>query len=249
MMRPVLVPFAAIAALAASGAAAHAQTSGDGYLFGRPRVTLTVRGGYDRPFAQGGLFDDAVNQLTLGRSAFAGGAIHGELAFALGRRLDLALMGGFASAARGSEYRRFVDEANDSPITQTTRLRRAPVGVGLKAYLAPRGREIGRFAWIPARVSPFVGVGGGAVYYRYGQQGSFVDFRDLQVIDGEVRSSGWAPAGFASAGTDWSLSPRFVLSGELRYTAARGTLSGDFAPYDRINLSGAAANVGLGVRF
>ena len=238
----------AVAAAAALAPPAGAQATADGFLFGRPRVTLTLRGGYDRPFARGALFDDVVNQVTLGRSAFGGAGLNAELAVALSPRVDLAFAGGFASSARGSEFRRFVDD-DDLPITQTTSLRRAPVGVSLKAYLAPRGRAIGRFAWIPARVAPYVGAGGGAVYYRFGQQGSFVDFNTLDVFDTEYQSAGWAPAGFAYGGADWSLSPRLVLSGELRYTAARGSLDGDYAPYDRINLSGAAVNVGLGVRF
>jgi hypothetical protein len=87
------------------------------------------------------------------------------------------------------------------------------------------------------------------VYYRYAQDGSFVSDQTLAVFPATFTSSGWAPAGFAFAGADWTLSPRLVLSGEVRYTAARGALTGDFAPYDRINLSGAAANVGLGLRF
>jgi hypothetical protein len=241
------VTSAALAA-AALAAPAGAQSSGDGYLFGRPRATLTVRGGYDRPFARGALFDDLVDRVTLGRSAFGGAAIDAELAVSLSPRVDLAFTGGFASSSRGSEFRRFTD-TDDLPITQTTTLRRAPVGVSVKAYIAPRGRAIGRFAWIPARVAPFVGAGAGAVYYRFGQQGSFVDFETLNVFDQTYTSSGWAPAGLAYAGADWSLSPRLAVSGELRYTAARGTLSGDYAPYDRINLSGAAAHVGHGVRF
>lgn len=251
MTRSSLVPFAsalALTAVAGLVAPAGAQSSGDGFLFGRPRAALTVRGGYDRPFARGALFDETVDRLTLGRSAFGAASLNAELAIALSPRFDLALSGGYVGSSRGSEFRRFVDN-DDLPITQTTTLRRVPLGAALKAYLAPRGREIGRFAWVPARVAPFVGAGGGAVYYRFGQRGSFVDFQTLNVFDTEYASSGWAPAGFAFAGADWSLSPRLVVSGEVRYTAARGSLTGDFAPYDRINLSGASANVGLGVRF
>lgn len=251
MPRSSSIPFASVlvlTAVAGLAAPAGAQASGDGFLFGRPRASLTLRGGYDRPFARGTLFDDTVDRLTLGRSAFGGAALNAELAIALSPRFDLAFSGGYAGSSRNSEFRRFVDD-DDLPITQTTTLRRVPLGAALKAYLAPRGREIGRYAWVPARVAPFVGAGGGAVYYRFGQQGSFVDFQTLHVFDTEYGSSGWAPAGFAFGGADWTLSTRLVVSGEVRYTAARGTLGGDYAPYDRINLSGASANVGLGVRF
>jgi hypothetical protein len=252
MPRPALATLVSSAAVAAATAAlaapAGAQASGDGFLFSRPRATLTVRGGYDRPFARGAIFDDVVDRLTLDRSSFGAGAVNAELALALRPRLDLVVTGGFASSARGSEFRGFVDN-DDLPITQTTTLTRAPVGAGLKAYLVPRGREVGRFAWIPARIAPFVGAGGGAVYYRFAQQGSFVAFNSLDVVDEQYRTSGWAPAGFGFAGADWSLSPRLVLSGEVRYTAARARPRESFDLYDRIDLSGAAATVGLGVRF
>lgn len=251
MPRPAFAPLvslAAVAALAGLAAPAHAQSSGDGFLFGQPRATLTVRGGYDRPFARGALFDDAVDQLTLNRSSFGGASIDGEFAVRLSPRLDLAFSGGFASSSRGSETRRFTG-TDDLPINQTTSLRRAPLGVGVKAYLVPRGREVGRFAWIPARFAPFVGAGGGVEYYRYSQSGSFVDFNSLAVFDQDFVSSGWAPAAYAVAGADWSLTPRLLVSGAVRYTAARGSLSGDYSAFDRINLSGATANIGLGVRF
>jgi hypothetical protein len=122
MTRSALAPLLSVLALAAAGSAApaRAQATGDGFLFGRPRATLTVRGGYDRPFAQGALFDDAVSQLTLGRSAFAGGSVGGELAIAVSPRIDLAFSGGFASSTRGSEFR------SSSTRTTTRRSRRPP---------------------------------------------------------------------------------------------------------------------------
>ena len=237
-----------LTAVAGLAAPAGAQSSGDGFLFGRPHATLTVRGGYDRPAGRGPLFGFITEQVTLDRSSFGGGAVNAELAVALTSRLDLAFTGGFASSARGSECRRFVNE-DDTPITQTTTLRRVPLGASLKAYVTPRGRDVGRFAWIPARVAPFVGAGGGAVYYRLRQEGSFVDPATLNIFDAGLSSSGWAPAGYAFGGADWTLSPRLVASGEVRYTVARGALRGDYRDLDRIDLSGAAFNVGLGVRF
>jgi opacity protein-like surface antigen len=255
MPRPASVPFApvlgACAVVATLAAPAGAQTSGDGFLLGRPRATLTLRGGYDRFGGRGEVFQSLSDQLTLGPSSLGGAALGGELAVTLTRRVDLTFNGGFASSTRGSEARRFVNQ-DDTPIRQTTTLRRVPLGVGLKAYLAPRGREIGRFAWIPAQITPFVGAGGGAVWYRLRLEGDFVDAQTLRIFtvrDDAYAASGWVPAGYASAGADWSLSPRLVASGEFRYTLARGTPDGAFGEFNRIDLSGAALTVGLGVRF
>jgi hypothetical protein len=252
MQRPASVSFASVVAVlttvAAFAAPAGAQSSGDGFLFGRPRATVTLRGGYDQPAGRGPLFGFITDQVTLGRSSFGGASLNAELAVALNARLDLAFSGGWAGTARGSESRGFIND-DDSPITQTTSLRRVPLGASLKAYLAPRGRGVGQFAWIPARVAPFVGAGGGSVYYRLRQEGSFVDAATLRIFDAGLESSGWAPAGFAFGGADVTLSPRLVLSGELRYTVARGALGGSFRDVGNIDLSGAAANVGIGIRF
>ncbi len=249
-----LFPAAAAAGLLALPAApARAQASGDGFLFGRPQATLTVRGGYDQPAATGDVFSFLTDQLTLGRGAFGGPAAHAEFALTLTRRVDLALFGGIAGSSRGSEFRRFTENGPNGerlPITQTTALRRVPLGVGLKVYLTPRGREIGEFAFLPARLTPFAGVGAGVVWYRLRQQGSFVDDRTLNVFNDQLSSSGFAPAGYASAGAEYSLSPRLALSGELRYTQARSTAaSGSFIDVGNVNLSGAAGSVGLAIRF
>jgi hypothetical protein len=252
MSRPAFALSALVLVTAVAWAPAAAQAgSGDGFLFGRPAATLTLRGGYDRPLARGAIFDFVTDQVTLGRGAFGGAAVNAELAVSVGPRLELALGGGYVNAARGSEFRRFINQ-DDTPITQTTSLRRVPVTAGLKLYLAPRGREIGRLAWIPARVAPWVGAGGGAVGYQFRQTGSFVDPATLEIFDvngDDFTSSGWAPAGYAAAGADWSLSTRFVASAEVRYTAARGALTRGLRDFNRINLSGAALNAGVGVRF
>lgn len=227
---------------------AGAQLNGNGYLFGRPTGTFTLRAGYDRPNAQGSVYDEFADRLTLGRGSYGGGAVNAELAFTVADRIDLAIGGGYARSERDSEFREFVNQ-DDSPIRQTTSLRRLPLTAGAKFYLTPRGRSIGRLAWIPSRFSPYVGGGGGAVYYRLQQNGSFVDANTSAIFPATLRSTGWAASAYGAAGAEIGLSTRFVLSTELRYTAARGALRGDFVDFDRISLSGIGLTAGAGIRF
>ena len=245
--RPAFAALAAVA-WAALPARAGAQLSGDGFLFHRPIATLTVRAGYDRPFGGGDVFGEFADRLTLDRGALGSATGSAELAFGVARNVDLAFGAGLASARRSSEFRHFVNE-DDSPIRQTTSLRRVPLTASAKVYLTPRGRSVGSLAWIPARFTPFVGAGGGVEYYRLSQEGRFVDESTLKIFASSYGSSGWVPSAHAFAGADLSLSPRLVASTEVRYTGARGAPKGEFTDFDRIDLSGLAVAAGIGVRF
>ena len=237
-----------LTASATAAPAARAQSSGDGYLFGAPSGSLTVRAGFDRASAGSDVFSFATDQLTLSRGDFSGIALGADLALSVAPRLDLVLSGGYAGSSHGSEFRRFVDQ-DDQPIEQTTSFLRVPLTGSVKAYLAPRGRAIGRLAWLPARVAPYVGAGGGAMYYRFEQEGDFVDYQTNDIYPDKLSSSKWVPTAHGMAGLDYSLSPRFALTGEARYTWAKGELSNDFSGFDRIDLSGISATAGIAVRF
>jgi hypothetical protein len=69
------------------------------------------------------------------------------------------------------------------------------------------------------------------------------------VFTDSFSSSGWAPTAHALAGLDVALSPHLGLTGEGRYTWAKGNLSSDFSGFDRIDLSGLSATVGVYARF
>ena len=226
----------------------HAQGSGRGFLFQRPAGSFTLRGGYTHANAGGDLFAFVTDNFTLGRSAFSGPTVQGDLALRLAPRMDLVLGAGYAGTSRSSEYRRYVDQ-NNQPIQQTTAFQRVPLTASVRAYLTPRGRSVGSFAWIPARLAPYVGAGAGAVYYRFRQQGDFVDFKTNNVFTSTFTSSGWAPAGQALAGVDYTLSPRLALTGEAKYIWARGKVQGNYTGFRSIDLSGLNATVGLSVRF
>jgi hypothetical protein len=52
----------------------------------------------------------------------------------------------------------------------------------------------------------------------------------------------------ASVGAGWSIAPRFLLSGEVRYLHASAEPGGDFVGFDRVDLSGLATTLGLSFR-
>ena len=228
---------------------AAAQTSGDGFLFRRPTGSFSIHGGYALANAGSDIFSEATTQLTLDKRDFSGFSLGGDISYSMSPRLDLVFGGDYTFSKKDSEFRDWEDN-NGEPIEQSTDFKRVPLTLSLKYYVRERGREVSQFAWIPTRYSPYVGIGGGATWYRFRQQGDFVDFEDLDVFYAEVQSSGWAPMGQALAGLDYTIGPWFALTGEGRYTLAKARLNpDDFEGFEKIDLSGFAGTVGFKVRF
>lgn len=222
--------------------------SGSGFLFQEPVGSFALRGGYSRPTAGGDLFSFVTDQLTLGKSDFSGPTFGADLAVRVAPQIDVVLGASYASTSASSEFRHLVDQSN-AAITQTTSFQRVPVTASIRAYLTPRGRSVGKFAWVPARFAPYVGVGGGAVWYKFRQQGDFVDYNTNNVFPGDFTSSQWAPAAQAMAGLDYSLTPRIALTGEAKYLYAKGKVNDSFTGFDSIDLSGLSTTLGLYFRF
>jgi outer membrane protein W len=75
-----------------------------------------------------------------------------------------------------------------------------------------------------------------------------VDFQDLSVFDDTFESDGWTPVALVMAGLDYSLGPRVVLNGDVRYHFASADMNRDFTSFsDGIDLSG--LQLSLGVHF
>ena len=87
------------------------------------------------------------------------------------------------------------------------------------------------------------------MWYTFKQAGDFVDFRTLNVFTSDLSSSAWTPMAYGAGGIDYSLSPHLSLTTEARYDYARATMNKSFEGFNRIDLSGLSANVGLTVRF
>ena len=247
MHRPIWLALGAAALLAGTAATSPAQSAGDGYLFHSPVVTLTVRGGYARANAGSDVFDDVTNNLTLDRGDFSSITGAGDIALHLKPRVDLVFSAAFARSHRKSEFRDFVDN-DDLPIEQTTTFERFPLTANVRLNLSPPGRSVGRLAWIPNRVVPYVGAGVGAMRYRFTQEGDFVNFATNGVFPAVLESESWAFVAQGMAGVDYNLTTQLGVSLDARYVHARGDLGASFKGFDRIDLSGMTATVGLSFR-
>lgn len=227
---------------------------GEGFLFREPRVSLSLRLGYEAlmgPRSPGGdtdVFGFTQDLLTIDGGDHDAPVFGGEIGLRLSDRLDLTVDASQARSEVVSEFRDWVDN-NDLPIQQTTRFTRRPVNFSLKYFLAERGRRVSRFAWVPREWVPYVGAGLGSTWYDFEQTGDFVDFETFEVFYDRLETSGRATTGHVLAGMQYSLGPQFVLTGEGRYRFGSGQLKSDFIGFDDMDLSGFHLTVGIGVRF
>jgi len=238
-----------IAGLLAFGVAlpARAQMSGDGFLFHRPYARIGVRGGYALASASSDLFDFTTEQLTLNKRDFSGLSVGANVGFGVTDRLDVVLDAGYSKASKGSEFRDLVDN-NRQPIEQRTTFERVPLTVNLKYYLLPSGQAVGSAAWIPARITPWIGAGAGLMKYRFKQEGDFVDFNTNDVFTSTFDTGEWTGVAQGLAGVDFSLTPLLAVTTEARYLYGKGNLNRDFGGFGKIDLSGVSASVGLSFR-
>lgn len=248
MKRHVLAVFALATLVAFVPVEVRAQDSGDGFLFRTPRVQLGIRAGYAGAAAQSQIFEDSRTFFTLDRNDFAGGLFGAEVAFRVTERLDVALAFSTTTSKAISEYRDW--EGDDGlPIRQETKFTRRPFTATMRYFLGDRGRSVSRFAWVPHRFAPYVGAGGGVMWYEFVQEGEFVDFVDLAIFDHRYTSDGTAMTGHLIAGLETSLSPRIVLDLQGRYEWAEHDMGVEWQDFDPIDLSGFQVSVGLAVRF
>jgi hypothetical protein len=238
---------AALAAALVMPAALSAQ-GGPGFLFNRPRVSIGIRTGYLLPRASNPLFEDARQDFNLNRFDFDAPYLGGEIAARVGERWDIAFGAGWGRSRSRSHYREWVDE-NGLEIEQENRFQTISTTLGARYYFSDRGRRIGRFAWVPSTLTPFVSAGAGITWYELERAGEFIDVDTFYIWPDVLETDGAGALAYAGLGTDISLGKQFYLSAEGRYALANAGVSGQYADYDNIDLSGLQLIAGLSLRW
>jgi hypothetical protein len=223
--------------------------AGRGFLLGLPNGSITLRGGWALASAGSDIFSFTTDQLTINRRDFSSPLVGADLAIRVLSRTDVVASVTYAGIHKQSEFRGFIDN-NNGPINQTTGFVRVPLTMSVKQYLTSRGRSIGQLAWIPSRFSAYVGAGGGITWYRFRQDGDWIDFKTMDVFSAVMESDGWTPTAHVLAGTEWNLGARTALVTEARYERSHATLNAsDFSGFGPIDLSGFSTTAGITIRY
>jgi hypothetical protein len=228
--------------------AAQAPSSPD-FFFKPPRGSFSIRASFD--FLNGGSdwFDFVEKQLTLSRSDFQTVGVAGDVNIRLRPRFDIVIGGDYMAEATDSEYRDFVDNQRQ-PIQQTTRIRDGSITGGVRYALRERGRAVSSLAWIPARLVPYVGGGGGILIYDLVQYGDFVDFTNFAVFGDSLPSNGATPLLYADGGVDLQLVKRVFVSVDVRYKWASPELDKSvWTGFEPLDLGGLRLSTGIAVTF
>jgi hypothetical protein len=250
---------AGLALMTATAAAAQDQPRSGGqanapsrpapdFLFGKPHGSFGLRGAWLFARADSDLFDFVSRHLTVDKKDFNAPVIGLEGSVAVTSRIDVQFGAEFSQASKESEYRDFVDNRL-LPINQETTLRERNIFGSVRFSLVPRGHSVSRYAWVPRAITPYVGAGGGALWYKFEQSGDFVDFVDLSVFKDFFSSSGYAPSAHVFGGTDVHLYRILFLTVEGRYVWANAKLGKDFIDFDPIDLAGFRLSTGFHVLF
>lgn len=248
----LLLGSSAVAAQPAMSASAmqsgSSSRSAPDFLFGRPHGSIGVRGSWMFASAGSDLFDFVQQHLTIDKKDFNGPVFGLDAAVMVTPRIDVVFGFDASQAGTQSEYRDFVDNLL-LPINQETTLKERSLFGSVRFNLVPRGHSVSRFAWVPRAVTPYVGAGGGALWYRFEQNGDFVDFADSSVFSDYFSSSGFTPSLHVFGGADLRLYRALFLTFEGKYVWARATLSNDFIDFDPIDLGGFRLSTGINVLF
>jgi hypothetical protein len=168
---------------------------------------------------------------------FNSASVGAEWLVPLGNWFEAGAGIGFSRRTVASVYTDFVD-VDGSEIAQDLRLRLVPIA--LTARVLPMGQA--------NALQPYFGAGLAVVNWRYSESGDFVDFaRNREIFRDSFVADGNATGPVVLAGLRYG-GETYSAGGEIRYHAAEGELSNDFAG-SKIDLGGWTYNVTFGVRF
>ena len=227
-------------------AAAQPPSAGDrpDFLFGQPRGMVGISGGWLR--AEGGAKEDGLlrffrDQLTIGARGYDSPLFRFAFGASVSSRVDLVFDVDVSRSRAVSEYRGFTE--GGLPIDQTTELTQVPLNIGARFWLTPRGRRVGRLAWVPNTLAFHVGAGVGARWYRLAQFGDFVNTVDLGIDSDRFVSQGWAASRHVAAGVSIRLSPRVFAVADVRRVWSQRELADEFS--GRLDLDGLQMTGGI----
>ena len=214
----------------------------------KPKVFVGGHIGLSAPKAGSDVYDMMTRELTLEKSDFRAVAFGGDFGVPISSLFSVVAGFEYSRSTPKTESRDYI-ESNGDPIVQTTQFRLLPITMTFRYYPGKTGEYVGSYAWIPTRLNPYIGVGGGALGYNLRQSGRFVDKTSLNIFSMALKSNGWTPTMHVAGGMDINLTPRIFVNGEARYSWARADLSNDFTGFDPIDLSGIRILGGIYFRF
>lgn len=227
----------AAAGLVLAASAAEAQTyrryGGDNAL--RFRVGMLT------PDGESAYWIDNEEVFTGDAEDFEDVVVGGDFRFGIGERLGVMISGDVWEGQEDQSYLDFRDLDNRL-IFHTTTVDVGSLTAGLVFNLLPSD----------ARLVPYVGAGGGFYFWTLTEEGDFIDFADplgpvifTDLFEDEGEALGW----YGLVGLEVPVGAQWGLFAEGRWRNVEDELSGDFAGFGDLDLSGRELYLGASWRF
>lgn len=240
----VLCPLTALTAQAPTGTAVARSAAVSDSL--RPsrwsQPVVTVRYGSYRLKANSGFYRLVDEALTPGSDALRPNIWSVDVAVAMTSRLHLLVGFEHGSRSTGSQSRAL--SVAGRAVEQRTSLAFSSV------YLAgAKWRLAGGFpnATGQDRATLYLQAGAGAALYRLRQSGEFLDANRRVTFGNEFVSSGAGRTGYLGAAVELPVQPWLALTGDWRLQRGSAPMTDDFASFDRLDLGGARASLGMAI--
>jgi hypothetical protein len=168
---------------------------------------------------------------------FNGAVVNAEWLVALGDHFEAGVGAGWYSQTSPAIYRRFT-HSDDSEVEQDLKLRVIPIAATIR--FLPLGRN---------GFQPYIGIGAGALNYRYSETGEFIDFTDRSIFRDNFVASGTAAGPVILGGVRFGMDA-LDIGFELRHQSGKADLPAelDFSG-STLDLDGMNYLVTLNVRF
>lgn len=202
--------------------------------FGSVRFRL----GIFEPRADSQYWDETFEVFTGSPSSFEDLVFGVDYIWRTSRTGGIAFGASFYEGATTQAYRDWVD-GNGNDVSHATTLKLSDLTA---AYVLRFGR---------GGLRPYIGAGGGLLWWNLREEGSFIDFADpdLPVIFASYRADGTTWELFGLAGLDIPLGYKWSFFFEGRYRWAEAELNKDFSGFGTIDLTGYELTGGFSYNF
>lgn len=207
------------------------------------RYALSAYGGFMAFQFDSGLFRDNEVDFGIADGDFSGGRFGLELDFAVLPMLDVSV--GYSSSS-GDVSASYLDFTYDDgrEIEHGASLRTTEMTVAAKF----------RLARAPARFRPYLLAGASGTFYRYREDGEFINFDTSDIYFDSYEERSFLPGFFAGVGTDFRAiqapdGRQVDLFGEFRYARSQGDHQDDFDGFGGLTIGRTGGLFGVRIRF
>ena len=207
------------------------------------RYALSAYGGFRVFQFDSGLFGDNEVDFGITDGDFNGGRFGVEVDYALLPKLDISIGFGNASAETRASYLDFTyDDGGEIEHAASVSTTELTLGARFRLLRSP------------APFRPYLVAGVSGIFYRYLEDGEFINFETFDIYYDAYEERSFLPGFFAGVGADFRViqlpdGRQVDLFGEFRYARSQGEHADDFGGFGDLTVGRSGGLFGVRIRF